>query len=229
MYFDCNVSLHFQEYLAEVMKKYEDNNFSNSPPKSFKRPKILSPKQELGKRREEMISNTSKNINPLKGMPTELSTASSKDSFRTASDSLCNNIDDELAADNIFMNEDNLLKLESDIRKYEKIVKAQSSEFSDIIGESEEFTPKKRKRTALNDIPSKDVENENVFFKDLDSELSKVLKEEAKVVEDRKINILANVKIKSQYKKEDLKLDEDDLFSDEDIVETTPQKKVADG
>lgn len=224
------------------MKRYEDNNFSSSPPRSFKKPKHLTPKQELKRRCEEMISNANKTINPVKSV-TELSCASSKDSFKTASDSVCNDFDDELAADDVFMNEDNLLKLENDICKYERTAKAQSSEFSDIIGETEETTPlpKKRKTTASeNTSTSKDTRTKNVFFENLDLEICTALKEAdadksvgtsespTNLHKEKKINILADVKIKSQDRKEDVKVDEDDLFSDEDIVETTPQKKIVD-
>ncbi|XP_018575179.1 uncharacterized protein LOC108913978 isoform X2 [Anoplophora glabripennis] len=230
-------SINYDEYLAEVMKKYEDNDFSSSSPRSFKKPKVLTAKQELNRKCEEMIDNANKKIYPGKSV-SELSCASSKDSFRTASDS--NNFGDGLGSDDVFMNEENLLKLENDIRTYERKVKAQNSEISDIIGETEEITPspKKRKKTsAKNDPPS----NKDLFLRKHDLELSNKLcnaletdaneladtsEAQTNLKKEKNIIVLANVKIKSQDRNEVAKGDEDDLFSDEDIVETTPQKKV---
>lgn len=227
------------------MKKYEDNNFSSNSSWSLTKPKIVTPKQEEMRKYEEMISNVHRNINTTKAVP-ELSVASAKDSFKTA---LEENFNDALTADDDFMNEENLLKIENDIRAYERSVRLQSSEISDIIGETEEIEPlpKKRKRTVVSKVNLEpknqdQLEDKNLFLDgshlNLSNKLCDVLENvqmgklpetseiSTNLNKEKKINIISNVKVKSQDKKEEVNVDEDDLFSDEDIVETTPQKKV---
>lgn len=191
----------------------------------------------------EMATNVNKNTNSAKAV-TEMSVASSKDSFRTAFE---DNFAEALMEDDVFMNEENLLKLENEIRKYESSVKVQNSEISDIIGETEEIepAPKKVKRTTtlkVNDLMHQDQSEDNLLYKKSDlnvsnklsdalkgteiENLSELSEREINLHEEKKINILSNVKIKSQDRKEDEDVEEEDLFSDEDIVETTPQKKV---
>lgn len=225
------------------MKKYEDNNFSANSSPSFKKPKVLMLKQELMRKCGEMATNVNKNTNSAKAV-TEMSVASSKDSFRTAFE---DNFAEALMEDDVFMNEENLLKLENEIRKYESSVKVQNSEISDIIGETEEIepAPKKVKRTTtlkVNDLMHQDQSEDNLLYKKSDlnvsnklsdalkgteiENLSELSEREINLHEEKKINILSNVKIKSQDRKEDEDVEEEDLFSDEDIVETTPQKKV---
>ncbi|KAJ8917481.1 hypothetical protein NQ315_005530 [Exocentrus adspersus] len=231
--------INYDEYLENVLKRYEKGN-STTKSSDFKKPNGVSSQQEMIKKCEDMINNAKRDLNVIKAV-TEQSVCSSKDSFRTASDSVGNTLNDD---DNVFMDEGNLLKLDNDILEYEQEKrKPQNSESSDIIAESEEVehVPKKLKTMvqkkhnhglqSKNENKTSDClpKNCNAFNDDFDETafgklIDNITEEQANLNKGTRVNIISDIKIQSQIQKNDMK--EDDLFSDEDIVETTPQKKI---
>lgn len=148
-------------------------------------------------------------------------------SYKTASPNSRNGLDD----DNFFLNKHNLSKLDSDIKMQTEL----KNDTCDIITETENFEPslKKPKLKSLDtafdkgECPKLSMgeeshplspikNNKGTFCPELEDSLDDVDFE----------NILMEEKVKKSESRDIVvgKSNEDDMFSDEDVVETTPQK-----
>ncbi|XP_072390412.1 uncharacterized protein [Diabrotica undecimpunctata] len=195
------------EYLNKILKKYETGvEECNSSPPSNK--EIVN--MELEDDFENLLARLNKNVETLPKLKERTESQHSK----TVLDN-----------DNLLLNHQSLPKLDSDVQYKE-------SENSDIIAETEtmEPLPKKTKR-RLNDVFIKENSEEKFLHKE-NTIVSKTSKETfCHELEDSFDGVdFANINIEEAVNDvnntKNCKENEEDLFSDDDIVETTPQKEV---
>ncbi|CAG9837328.1 unnamed protein product [Diabrotica balteata] len=198
------------EYLNKLLKKYETGVAeSDSSPPSDKE-NVNRELEEMNMDFENLIARLNRNVETLP--KTKEGTESQRS--KTVLDN-----------DNLLLNHQSLPKLDSDVQYKE-------SENSDIIPETEtmEPLPKKTKR-RLNDVFIKENSEEKPLHKE-NTIVSKTSKETfCHELEDSFDGVdFANINIEEAVNDvnntKNCKENEEDLFSDDDIVETTPQKEV---
>uniref|UniRef100_A0A6P7F707 Breast cancer type 1 susceptibility protein homolog n=1 Tax=Diabrotica virgifera virgifera TaxID=50390 RepID=A0A6P7F707_DIAVI len=195
------------EYLNKILKKYETGvEECNSSPPSNKE----NVDMELEDNFEDLLARLHKNVAPVPKAKEDTESQHSK----TVS------------------NDNNLLPHNQSLSKLDNDVQYKETENSDIIAETEsmEPLPKKTKR-RLNDVfveeksAEKPLNKENTIVTKSNKEtFCDELEDSFDGVDFANINIEEAVNDVNNTK--NCKENEDDLFSDDDIVETTPQKQV---
>lgn len=187
-----------EDYLNKIMKKYESgtNNVTS--------PVTKSPKENSNMELDlDIVNCVNENVNRLSKLN---SSCKSQRSNKTTQD-----LDD----DSLFLNEQNLSKLDNEIEPCKDL---RETESSDIIAETEsmEPIPKKAKMKIL-DREVAPTENSDSSVKPMKSTYCRELEDSFNEMD------FANIQMENENLKK--KESEDDLFSEDDYVESTPPQQ----